>query len=92
MIKGAAGLDFDPVQPTACLGSEVGDAAVHSALSDFPAAYVASPLPDGPLALDYRWPASHVGTGLEGDADPHLRRIPLAYAFELLLAAPDAPL
>ncbi len=90
MTKGAVGLDFDPVQPTACLGSEVGDAAVHAALSDFPAAYVASPLPDGPLALDYRWPASHVGTGLEGDADPHLRRIPLAYAFELLLAAPDS--
>jgi len=90
MTKRAVGLDFDPVQPTACHGSEVGDAAVHAALSDFPPAYVASPLPDGPLALDYRWPASHVGTGLEGDADPHLRRIPLAYAFELMLAAPES--
>ena len=90
MTKGAVGLDFDPVQPTACLGSEVGDAAVHAALSDFPAAYVASPLPDGPLALDYRWPASHVGTGLEGESDPHLRRIPIAYAIELLLAAQDS--
>jgi hypothetical protein len=90
MTKRTVGLDFDPVQPTACLGSEVGDAAVHAALSDFPAAYVASPLPEGPLALDYRWPASNVGTGLGGESDPHLRRIPLAYAFELLLAAPES--
>lgn len=90
MTKHVLGLNFDPVRPTACHGLLASDGPVHVPLSDFPPSYVTSSLPEGPLELDFRWPASHVGTGLECEPDPHARRVPLAYAFELLLAAPDS--